>query len=61
MLAHSLGYAELYFTIAAMSSRFDFNMHQTTQEDIPAFRDRGLPFSKDGHWRVKATVDRLIG
>lgn len=43
----SLGYAELYFTIAAMAHRFKFELHETTQENIRAVRDRGLPFSKD--------------
>ena len=55
----SLGYAELYFTIAAMAHRFKFELHETTQENIRAVRDRGLPFSKDGHWTVKAKVSKL--
>ncbi|KAJ5393575.1 cytochrome P450 [Penicillium crustosum] len=55
----NLGYAELYFTIAAMAHRFKFELHETTQENIRAVRDRGLPFSKDGHWRVKARMSRL--
>ncbi|CAG8895011.1 unnamed protein product [Penicillium egyptiacum] len=54
------GYAELYFTIAAMTHHFEFDLYETTQEDIRPFRDRGLPFSKNGHWRVKAKVSRLI-
>lgn len=54
----SLGYAELYFTIAAMAHRFKFELHETTQENIRAVRDRGLPFSKDGHWRVKGKVSK---
>ncbi|KAJ5961883.1 cytochrome P450 [Penicillium viridicatum] len=55
----NLGYAELYFTIAAMAHRFKFELHETTQENIRAVRDRGLPFSKGGHWRVKAKVSKL--
>ncbi|RAK99286.1 cytochrome P450 [Aspergillus ibericus CBS 121593] len=55
----NLGYAELYYTIAAMARRFDFELCETTEDNIRVVRDRGLPFSKDGHWRVKAKVSKI--
>lgn len=43
-----------------MAHRFEFELHETTQECISPVRDQGLPFAKDGHWRVKATVCKII-
>ncbi|OOF93300.1 hypothetical protein ASPCADRAFT_53047 [Aspergillus carbonarius ITEM 5010] len=56
----NLGYAELYYTIAAMARWFDFELCETTGDNIRVVRDRGLPFSKDGHWRVKARVSKVF-
>ncbi|PYI07012.1 cytochrome P450 [Aspergillus sclerotiicarbonarius CBS 121057] len=56
----NLGYAELYYTIAAMARHFDFELHETTQDNIRVVRDRGLPFSKDGHWKVMAKVSKTF-
>ncbi|PHH91254.1 hypothetical protein CDD83_1171 [Cordyceps sp. RAO-2017] len=56
----NLAYAELFITIATLAYHFDLELHETTQENIRVVRDRGLPFSKDGHWAIRAKVSKVF-
>ncbi|CBF82038.1 protein CYP58C1 [Aspergillus nidulans FGSC A4] len=52
----NLGYAELYFALASFATFFDYQLHDTTEENVRVARDRGVPFPEAGHltclWRM---------
>ncbi|GAB1217096.1 hypothetical protein ATERTT37_006319 [Aspergillus terreus] len=52
---------QLYFTIAAVARRFDFELFETTEEDIRVARDYITAFPKDGLFDVKVTVRSRLG
>ncbi|KAL4999998.1 cytochrome P450 [Aspergillus recurvatus] len=52
----NLGYAELYFTLASLATYFDYELHNTNEENIRVARDRGVPFPEKGHFMVRAKV-----
>ncbi|KAL4744321.1 hypothetical protein BDW72DRAFT_212832 [Aspergillus terricola var. indicus] len=45
----NLGYAELYFALASFATYFDYELHETTEENVRVARDRGVPFPETGH------------
>ena len=53
---YSLGYAELYFALASFATFFDYQLHDTTEENVRVARDRGVPFPEAGHLTVRAKV-----
>jgi hypothetical protein len=57
----SLAQCQLYFTIAAVARRFDFELFETTEEDIRVARDYITAFPKDGLFDVKVTVRSSLG
>ncbi|KAL4789749.1 cytochrome P450 [Aspergillus venezuelensis] len=52
----NLGYAELYFTLAAFAMYLDYELYETTEGNIRVARDRGVPFPETGHFMVRAKV-----
>ncbi|GES60581.1 benzoate 4-monooxygenase cytochrome P450 [Aspergillus terreus] len=52
----SLAQCQLHFTIAAVARRFDFELFETTEEDIRVARDYITAFPKDGLFDVKVTI-----
>lgn len=57
---YSLGYAELYLTLAYFATFFDYELHETAEENITVTRDRGVPFPEKGHLMVKAKVVKVL-
>ncbi|KAL4783362.1 cytochrome P450 [Aspergillus varians] len=55
-LGMNLGYAELYFALACFATYFDYQLHETTAENVGVARDRGVPFPEKGHFTVQAKV-----
>ena len=55
LLISSLAWAELYLTIAILFSRFDFSLHETTNDDIAFAADQWLPGHKS-HNGVRVTI-----
>lgn len=51
----SLAWAELYLTLAILFTRFDFTLHDTTNDDIAFATDQWLPGHKS-HNGVRVTV-----
>ncbi|OJJ05173.1 hypothetical protein ASPVEDRAFT_74574 [Aspergillus versicolor CBS 583.65] len=56
----NLGYAKLYLTLAYFAIFFDYELHETTEENITVARDRGVPFLEKGHLMVKAKVVKVL-
>ena len=52
----SMGYAELYKAIAAMIRRFDFELHQTTADDVHTVLDAFVPAVKKGSKGIRVLV-----
>lgn len=55
LLFHSLAWAELYLTIATIFTRFDFELFETTIEDIELGSDILAPGTKSRN-NVRVTV-----
>ncbi|BCS17346.1 cytochrome P450 [Aspergillus puulaauensis] len=56
----NLSYAELYLTLAYFATFFDYELHETTEENVTVARDRGVPFPEKGHLMVKAKVIKVL-
>lgn len=55
-LGQELASAEIYFTLAAVFSRFDFELYKTTREDIDVAHDFFNPQPKKGSVGLRAIV-----
>ena len=57
---HSLAYAEIYLSLAHIARRFDFELYETTTDNICVYRDMGIGCPKIGLFGVRATVVGLV-
>lgn len=55
----SLAYAELYLTIAHVFRRYEFELYDTTVDDVRLVRDRFFGAPKDGSKGVRVLVKGL--
>ncbi|KAF3479504.1 uncharacterized protein GIQ15_06480 [Arthroderma uncinatum] len=55
-LPPSLAYAQIYLGIAAIASRLDMELFDTTQQDIEVYHARGPAYPKEGPGSVKVKV-----
>lgn len=55
-LGENLATAELYLTLAAVFSRFDFELFETTREDLVMARDYMIPLPKKGSKGLRVLV-----
>lgn len=54
-----LAYAEIYMGIAGLARRFDFELHDTTMEDLKILGERVFAITKRGQVQVYVTVSDL--
>lgn len=54
-----LAYAEIYKAIAGLARRFDFELHDTTMEDMKIVGERVFAITRRGQTQVYATVTDL--
>ena len=47
-------------TLAYFATFFDYELHETKEENITVARDRGVPFPEKGHLMVKAKVVKVL-
>jgi hypothetical protein len=57
LISHfSLAYAEMYLTIARITSTFDMELYETTPEDLGIYHIRLTGYPKEGMGEVKANI-----
>ena len=56
----SLAWNELYFTIAYMVRRFDFELYNTTAEDMEFISETIFPKTRRGMMTVYAKVNNVV-
>lgn len=56
LISRSLGYAELYLTLAAIVRRFTLTLHETDYSDIEAVCDCVMPMPKADTKGVRVIV-----
>jgi hypothetical protein len=56
----SLAYAEMYLTIAALVPKFDFELVDSSIENIEVYRDYGLGFNKQGEYGVNFRITKVL-
>lgn len=54
-----LAYAEIYKAIAGLARRFDFELHDTTMEDMKIVGERVFAITRRGQTQVYVTVSDL--
>ena len=59
-MSRSLAYAEIYMTLAHIMRRFEFVPHETTDEDLMVYRERGVGLPKNGYFDVKARITAIL-
>ncbi|KAL4895287.1 cytochrome P450 [Aspergillus ambiguus] len=59
-LGMNLAYMELYLTLASFARRFDFELHNTTVEDMRITSDVGIGFTRRGDLQVYAKVTGIV-
>jgi len=52
----SLAYAEIYKAIAGLVRRFDFELHDTTMEDMKVVGERVFAITRRGQTQVYVTI-----
>lgn len=57
---YSLAYAELYMVIARLARQFDFELYDTTEENLAFARDFQAIFPEDGNICMKVKVSGMI-
>ena len=55
-LQYSLAYAELYLAVANLTMRYDFELYETTREDVDWVHDFTVPNPKLGSNLIRAFV-----
>jgi len=58
-LIYSLAYAELYLTLAIVISRFNFELFETTIDDVKLARDFFVGIPKLGSKGIRARIKPL--
>jgi hypothetical protein len=56
----SLAYAEIYLAIAHIARRIDFELYETTVDNITVYRELGIGCPKVGLLGVKAIVSGIV-
>ncbi|KAF9889352.1 hypothetical protein FE257_007462 [Aspergillus nanangensis] len=59
-LGMNLAYMELYTTIAAVARRFDWELHDTTPDDIRVTGDMAVGYTRRGELKVYARITGLV-
>ncbi|KAJ5121288.1 uncharacterized protein N7515_009249 [Penicillium bovifimosum] len=59
-LGMNLAYAEVYLAIAHIARRIDFELYETTTDNICVYRDLGIGCPKEGLFGVRVTVKGLV-
>ncbi|KAF2029214.1 hypothetical protein EK21DRAFT_113108 [Setomelanomma holmii] len=59
-LGINLAYAEMYLTIAAMVQNFDFELVDSSIENIFPYRDYALSYGKDHNYGVKFKMTKVL-
>ncbi|KAJ5558222.1 hypothetical protein N7535_008437 [Penicillium sp. DV-2018c] len=59
-LGMNLAYAEIYLAIAHIARRIDFELYETTADNICVYRDLGIGCPKEGLFGVRARVTGLV-
>ena len=54
-----MAYAEIYKAIAGLVRRFDFELHDTTMEDMKIVGERVFAITRRGQTQVYVTVSDL--
>lgn len=60
MIAPSLAYAELYLTIAALVRNFDFELVDSSIEDVTLYRDYALSMNKDYGFGINVRITKVL-
>lgn len=56
----SLAYAEMYLTIAALIRNFDFELVDSSIDDIALYRDYALAMNKNYGFGIKVRITKVL-
>ncbi|KAJ5782303.1 hypothetical protein N7457_004077 [Penicillium paradoxum] len=59
-LGMNLAYAEIYLALAHIARRIDFELYETTIDDVCVYRELGIGCPEVGMFSVRATVKGLV-
>jgi hypothetical protein len=57
---HSLAYAEMYLTVAAVAMNFDMQLVDSSIENVMPYRDFNLAFDKEYNFGVNFRVAEVL-